>query len=127
MASVAQKLRITASAEWADTNPNMADMPAGSTHWKVTLRRKGKRLTVPFSMGAALCREPTADDVLECLCSDAGSYENAGGDFEAWCSEYGYDADSRKAERTFKAVETQTKKLRQFLGDDYEKALYAEF
>lgn len=127
MASVAQKLRITASAEWADTNPNAVDFPDGSTHWKVTLRRKGKRLTVPYSMGPALCREPTADDVLQDLFSDACGYENAGGDFEAWCSEYGYDADSRKAERTFRAVETQTEKLRQFLGEDYEKALYAEF
>jgi hypothetical protein len=36
-------------------------------------------------------------------------------DNEDWCGELGYDPDSRRAERTFKAIEQQTEKLRRFL------------
>lgn len=43
-------------------------------------------------------KAPTPYDVLACLTKyDPGTFEN-------FCSEYGYDADSRKAEKTYKAV-----------------------
>lgn len=28
--------RVRATAEWADANPHMSDMPPGSSHWTVT-------------------------------------------------------------------------------------------
>jgi hypothetical protein len=100
-----EELGIRASLEWADANPHMDGMPAGSTHWKVTLRRKGgRRMTVYFSMGPAHTSEPEAAEVLDCLASDASGYDNARS-FEDWCSEYGYDSDSRKAERTYKTID----------------------
>ena len=41
---------------------------------------------------------PTAYDVLSCLTKyEVGTFEN-------FCSEFGYDTDSRKAEKTYKAV-----------------------
>ena len=115
--------RIHARAEWTDDNPGMSDMPAGSSHWRVILTRSGKRMTVPFSQGPAISREPTAEDVLDCLASDAASFENAQS-FEDWASEYGYDADSRKAERIYRAVEKQTVKLRAFMGELYQPLLW---
>jgi hypothetical protein len=119
-----EELGIRASLEWADANPHMDGMPAGSTHWKVTLRRKGgRRMTVYFSMGPAHTSEPEAAEVLDCLASDASGYDNARS-FEDWCSEYGYDSDSRKAERTYKTIEKQREKLFSFLGDDYDKVLF---
>jgi hypothetical protein len=42
--------------------------------------------------------EPTAYDVLACLTK----YDP--GDFENFCSDYGYDTDSRKAEKIYKSV-----------------------
>ena len=126
--TLVQRDHIVASAEWADTNPNMSDMPYGSSHWRVRLTRQAngtprRQMTIPFSMGPALSREPQADDVLECLLSDASSADQA---FEDWARDYGFDTDSRKAERTYKAVTTQTEKLRRFLGDAFEEYLYAE-
>lgn len=94
----------------------------GAHPYRVTLRRKGRRLTVPFFMGSALTNEPSAADVLSCLCSDA----NAPEDFEEFCSEYGYDQDSREAERLWKACLVCGKKVRQFLGDDFERFAQAE-
>lgn len=42
--------------------------------------------------------KPTPYDVLACLTKyDCGTFEN-------FCSEFGYDTDSRKAEKTYKAV-----------------------
>ena len=72
-------------------------------------------------MGCALCREPTAEDVLQSLLSDASSADES---FEDWCGEYGYDTDSRKAERTYDQVREHTAKLRAFLGDDFEAYMY---
>lgn len=112
---------ITARAEWADGNPNMSDMPAGSSHWRVTLRRKGKQLTVPFSQGPAHSHEPAAIDVLSCLISDASGAEQR---FEDWADDLGFDTDSRKAERIYNAVQKQTAKLRRFLGADFDAYLY---
>jgi hypothetical protein len=91
--------------------------------WTITLRRGRKRMTVPFFTGPAITEEPDAKDALNALLLDASGYENASS-FEDWCSEYGYDTDSRTAERIWKQVERQTKKLKQFLGDKYETYLW---
>lgn len=125
---------IRASAEWADWNPDLhldeerregLRKPGDDmNHWKVTLRHGRKRMTVHFSMGLALTGEPTAADVLDCLASDAASYVNASG-FEDWCSDLGYDTDSRKAERTYKIVKRQAERLETLLGTDlYESLLW---
>lgn len=111
-----EKYNISATADRTDSNPNMTDMPAGSSHWFVTLRRPGRSLTVPFSMGPALRRIPTAEDVLECLLSDRYAMQES---FEDWCANYGFDTDSRKAERTYKTCVTQSHKLNRFLPDDW--------
>jgi hypothetical protein len=108
---------ITMTADWADANPNMTDMPAGSSHWKCVLKCGRRTMTVPFSQGPAISREPSVEDVLDCLASDAAGYENAQS-FEDWASEYGYDTDSRKAEKTFKTVQKQANRLRWLLYTD---------
>jgi hypothetical protein len=46
---------------------------------------------------------------------DASGAENAR-NFEDWASEYGYDTDSRAAERTYNVVVKQAAELREFLG-----------
>ncbi len=118
------KNKITSTAEWADSNPHMPDSQ-NMDHWKVTLRRDRKRLTVYFYMGYAHSgKQPQADDVLDCLASDSAGLENAR-DFEDWAAEYGYDADSRKAEKIYRVVERQTAKLKGFLGEDlYNELLW---
>lgn len=116
--------KIRVNCEFVADNPNMAgEMPQGSFHFKCTLKRPGRQLTTFFSMGPAHSREPSAADLLDCLASDASGYENARG-FEEWASEYGYDPDSRRAEKIFRTVEKQTEKLKRFMGDEYETLLY---
>jgi hypothetical protein len=109
---------ITIESQMVDRNPNM-DSSDRMDHYKCKLSRRfgnvQRAMTVYFSMGLALCREPTVEDVLDCLASDASTVDNAKS-FEDWCSELGYDTDSRKAERTYRACERQREKLMQFLG-----------
>ena len=101
----------------------MSDMPAGSYHYKVTLRFRRRTLTTYFSCGPAIDHEPTAADVLSCLCSDA----NAGAqDFDGFCSDFGYDTDSRKAEKAWRACQKMADRLPVFLGDDFDEFCNAE-
>lgn len=117
---------IGMDVEWTDNNPNMSDSGDYMTrHFKCLLKRQGKRMTVYFSQGCAHEREPSVSDVLDCLASDSASIETARS-FEDWASDYGYDAESRKAEKIFKVCERQAEKLKQFLGADAYSALLWE-
>lgn len=119
------RYNVRAESTMVDDNPSMDGMPPGSYHYRVTLKCRRRQMTVPFSMGPALDHEPTASEVLSCLVSDATSIDNCRG-FEEWAADFGMDTDSRKAERTFKACESQSAKLKAFLGDLYDEATQAE-
>lgn len=100
---------------------------SGGTTWTVTLRRSGTDITmkVPFGMGSAHTAPPTVEQVLDCVASDSAGYENAR-TFEEWAGEYGYDTDSRRAERTYRQVKKQAVKLCWFLGEVLYKDLLWE-
>ncbi len=116
--------RVRADARWADSNPHMDNQDWPARHYRVTLLRGRKRMTVPFSCGLGIEREPTAADVLECLLSDYFTVNN--GLFDDWCAELGYDTDSRKAERTYTTVLRQSDRLSAFLGEALDVYLQAE-
>jgi len=120
--------RVSMTSEMVYENPNMEGMPQGSSHHKckITARVAGQRrqMTVVFSMGPAHYREPTVAEVLDCLASDAASVENCSG-FEDWASDLGYDPDSRKAEKVYRACNLQANKLQNLLGpSQYSILLY---
>lgn len=122
------KLSITATNEYADSNKLMDDQPMN--HYRTTLHRstadgRPKRVTITFSKGLGLQGEPTATEVIECMIMDAQGLENSRY-FKDWAADYGYDEDSRKAEKVYKAVNWQTLKLKRFLGGYYEEALTTE-
>jgi len=108
------------TAELTDRNPSLSvddDWARTATHWKCVIRKGRARMTVHFSQGSAVAREPTLEDILDSLGSEAGGYLNARG-FEDWAGEYGYDTDSRSAERTYRAIGSQVDDLRRLLGED---------
>lgn len=119
----AQK-RVKVEAQYGGVEVPEGWMP-GTHPYKVTLRMERRRLTVPFFQGPAHTSEPTAADVLSCLVSDASSFESARS-FEEWCGDLGYDTDSRKAERTYKACGDIAHRLRVFLGPHFEEFSQAE-
>lgn len=59
---------------------------------------------------------PTLDDVLSCLILDASAID--AGSFEDWAQEFGYDTDSRAAEKIYDACVKTALQLRSMLGND---------
>lgn len=117
--SFAAKHSITIESEETGLLEGESEWSSGATHYNCTLRMGRKRMTVRFHMGAAICREPSVSDVLDCLITDS-DVMLAGGEierFEAWASNFGYDTDSRKAEQTYRACVATARKLVKFLGE----------
>lgn len=86
------------------------------------LSYKNNNLELPFFMGKGNRvnnepQNPSVAEVLNCLLIEAFALELT---FSDWCSEYGYDADSRTAESIFKRCNEMGKQLKRFLGDDFE-------
>ena len=123
--SFAEKHGIEFDFTVAEENPNMDGIPEGSMHYLCTFSLAGVTMDVPFSMGPALCRDPELGEVLDCLLADAWGLANSRS-FEDWAAELGYDEDSRKAEKTYRAVERQTRQLREFLGNHWEDFMGCE-
>lgn len=116
------------SVKATDRNSSMEPDAAPMDHWRCTLRAPGGRqMTVVFSKGighkGAL---PEVEEVLSCLALDASGLENSRGSFADFCQEYGYDTDSIKAHKTFRACERQRAKLLNFLGADLYRVLIWE-
>jgi|SRR5215471_1119910 len=103
--------------------PTLACDDDGWAHYAYTVRLsfEGRTLESPWSQGTALLDPPTASDVLQAMLSEAFGIDDADG-FEDWASSFGYDPDSRKAERLYNACAEQSDKLRAFLGEHYDKA-----
>jgi len=121
ISEVLRGANVRFSCEYTDKNPHM-DNPE-MDHWKCKIRCGRQSMTLVFSMGSGHHgKEPELYDVLDCLASDAAGYENARS-FEEWCGEYGYDTDSRKAERTYKTIGKQAEALKRVLGEELYKAL----
>lgn len=105
-----------------DSNPNMSESE-NMDNWRCVLHYEGRRMIIYYSKGVGHNgAEPTVYEVLSCLASDASA---CGMSFEEFCSECGYDSDSRKAERTYKACQRQGAALRRLLGANYDAVTQA--
>lgn len=98
------------------------DKPAWSTgqsHYRVVLTFQKRRMTVDFWTNGL----PNVADVLSSLLLDASAGRMGFGNF---CDEFGYDPDSRKIEKMYKACEKIVPKLERFLGAEYDSFQNAE-
>lgn len=125
------KLRVTEypaemqdPPRWAeeDAKPIRVKMLYGETaflthgiRYRITISREGSPGRISFDFWGSINdrakrQKPRAYDVLACISGDVNCPES----FKEFCSDYGYEIDSRKAMRTFKAVRKLSKKLRAF-------------
>jgi len=77
----------------------------------------GHKMRGYFSQGSAIKANPTIEDVLNALRLDT---ENADVEFTAWCDEFGYDPDSRKAGNIYDQVHKEAAMVRKFFGSDLD-------
>lgn len=83
--------------------------------YKIRLSRNRHSYTINFGQSIAnQGQEPTAYDVLACL----NKYNP--NSFTDFCSDFGYDTDSRQAERTYKAVCREWAGIQRVFGNDSE-------
>jgi hypothetical protein len=86
--------------------------------YRIMLKREGRRYSFNFGQSIVNSRTntaPTAYDVLACLTTyDPGTFEN-------FCSDFGYDEDSRKAEKVYKAVCKEWAGVERLFGDVIEE------
>ena len=87
--------------------------------WVFKLRLSRGRKSYTFDFGQSIAagdKEPTMYDVLTCL----QKYEI--GTFEEFCGDFGYDEDSRSAEKTYKAVSKEYEAMsRMFTESELEQ------
>lgn len=99
--------------------------------WLCTFRMDGRKMTdVPYWMGTAhrdkntrRPRPPRVEQVLDSLLSDASLIEDS---FEDFCSNLGYNTDSRKDYSTYLAIQANTERLKALLGSFYTRFFNAE-
>lgn len=98
--------------------------PQYFNHYKCVLGRGRKRHTFDFYTGMGWTKDPTASDVLENVRTDCWSGEL---DFEEFCDEFGYDTDSRSAERIHRACVKQSNGVRRVMGDAFDRFMEPDF
>lgn len=131
-----KKVGATFKAEFFANMPYFDDDKEKRDVYIITLSRNGKEYNFKFGQSLAnsglmkkrnpqgktmydheLVRriggriKPTAYDVLACVQKyDVGSFKN-------FCGEFGYDTDSRKAEKTYFAVQEEYENIQKLFGD----------
>ena len=100
-----------------DIRGTFGDWAPDAHHYRCTLTYGTRRMTTPFHQGSACKGDPDLLTVLGCLFSDAQAGEDS---FEDFCSEFGYETDSRKAEKTWKSCASMNVRLHKLLGADYD-------
>ena len=119
----ATALDLKMDVDYADSNPSMNNDNWQANHYKLTFKKDKKRFTTFFSQGIGIQGEPEIPGVLECLQGDCQSAEYS---FEDFCGEFGYDQDSRKAFKIYKACGKIKGKLHKFLGSDFYRFIKAD-
>ena len=108
----AKKHNVTMKVNAVNYGKHFQDDKEERYIFNITLKRNGKKYTFNFGQSiAAGDKEPTMYDILTCL----EKYESI--DFEDFCSNYGYDTDSIKAFKTYKAVDREYKAVVRLFGD----------
>ena len=109
------KYSISFSAKYLDYAPYFPEDKESRNIYRLTLKR-GKN-SVSFRFGASIYdtnnnTEPNAYDLL----ANITKYDPES--FEWFCSNYGYDTDSRKAFKTYKAVCREWEKVNKFFSSE---------
>lgn len=118
-----QKAGVKFSVKFLRYGPYFTETDASRDIFRCTFSRGRARLVIP-EFGQSLNdsdggggNPPHPYDVLACI----QKYEP--GTFENFCGDCGYDTDSRKAEKTYKAVVAEWKKVEAFFTAEELEAL----
>ncbi len=100
------------AAEWA------SDRDQNYNNHRVTVSHNGQRASFEFwasIMHPEVRSNADLRGAFDCFLSDAMAGMQS---FEEFCSDFGYDTDSRKAERTWRACQRSHEKAYRLCGSD---------
>lgn len=104
---------VRLACEWATSRPD--NLMHGMDHWKCVMRAGKSQYTFYFSKGYGhKGAKPTIEEILECFADDYFGFVE---DFDDFCDEYGYDSDSREAERIHRGTAKQAAALDRLFGE----------
>lgn len=128
IAQFIEKYNLGFKIEPIATRPDQTDehrWAACCRDFKCKLSYNKKSMTIYFSQGTAYTKPPTVLDVLSCIHMDMTSFENSNS-FESWAEDFGFDSDSRIAERTYNEIAKQRKNLVRVFGNIYQEFIDCE-
>lgn len=110
------KNNITFKAKFLKNDYHFSEDKDTRDIFNVTFSREGKKFSLCFGQSLNDSdynggNPPTPYDVLACI----QKYEV--GDFQNFCGDFGYDTDSRKAEKIYKAVCKEWEKVNNFFSE----------
>lgn len=114
----ANTLEIKIKKDWLKYDYHFAGDKVQRHIFKIKLTKNGKSFS--FNFGQSIkkdANEPTTYDILTCL----QKYEV--GTFENFCGDFGYDEDSRKAEKIYKAVCKEFTNMKKLFSNEELKVL----
>lgn len=118
-----QKAGVKFSAKFLRHGPHFTETDESRDIFRCTFSRGRARLVIS-EFGQSLNdsdggggNPPHPYDVLACI------QKNDPGTFENWCGDIGADTDSRKAEKTYKAVVAEWEKVEAFFTAEELEAL----
>ena len=110
---LAKKLGVTLTVKWHSYDYHFDGDKEKRHIFKCTLKKDGKSYTFKFGQSIVEdANEPTMYGVLTCLQKyDVGTFED-------FCGEFGYDEDSRSAEKIYKAVLKEWEAMERLFSSD---------
>ena len=123
-----EKIRILVDHACEKNNP-YCDFSANQ-HNRVFVQNCKTRKRFSFDFWGSIV-DPNAEDgdgaisAISCYASDGLAFRNSRNLLD-FCNEFGYNEDSRKAEKIYKACEKADKRLSRVFGDDYDFLLDLE-
>ncbi len=116
-----EKIRVIVEHACEKDNPYWD--ASANQHNRVSVMNCNTRKRFSFDFWGSI-REPNAEDkagIIDAIygyASDGLAFRNSR-NFLDFCGEFGYDEDSRKAEKIYKACEKADERLSRIFGDDY--------
>lgn len=114
-----ERTGITIEASLVDFNPNIEERDEwnkGARHFLCTLFYKDRTMEFHYTYGRLNFNNPE-DELEETLCNLSRDCYATIVNFEEWATEFGYDTDSRKAERTYLACHKIAQNFRELFQE----------
>jgi hypothetical protein len=116
---------VTVTSRYGAKTVPTDDWHRTATGYRVTVRYQRRSFTFDYWHGSAITEAPEdrPAEVVDSLLSDAQAGDES---FEDFCGNFGYDTDSRKTERTYRACQRTARHVQRVFGGDYERFINAE-